>query len=534
MRLLVAIVGIFCFQLTLAEGWQGLVRALNTHGERLFGPQAAVLYRPGRSLSNIPKNGRFSHGLQSSLTPPPITSSSPTALVLEHEKQTQLPSTISAASVAKLVGDDSRFSLLVGLVEFFNVIAQTIPIVLIPVIAAEQASSSSWTPAAIVASAAAMSTFGAGVGKLVNGYVCQSLGGGKAMSIYMACIAVASLWFSFNQSTFLFVWILASMEFLLSMQWSACSAVLADHFEGKPSAFAESITILSFMCMAGVLVGKMGGAALLSVLGSWKAVARCGALVSLCGAALSHFFLREKTKVTQEAYNQQSSFFQSFKEVVSKPIFWIFAFVHGTLFLSRTSDRILGSFYSHTSGLPESLAGGLTTSITVGFLHGLSRSKLFYELPDIPKKLRFVRNNYILGAAATFGLALCGVPWLPTVIASKALRASIVAILSGLMASALSFQFFQVPGLVAPEFGRNKAVFFSLLNGAGYFSTTIVFAGLGQLLASLEGYGWSVAWLLLMGLYISGGSLLLRNFGPILANDKTLTGLSKNKSNEPN
>ena len=421
----------------------------------------------------------------------------------------------SATAVEKLEGADRRFSSMVGIVEFFNVFAQTIPIILMPVIASEQSGASSIAPAAFVAMAASLSTFGAGMGKLVNGYVCQSLGGGRAMSIYMTAMALGSLVFSFNKSTVLFGWILASMEFCMSMQWTACSVVLANHFDGHPVNFATAITTLSFMSMAGVLAGKTGGTALLPLLGSWQAVARVGAIVSVCGALMSHFFLTEHTRVSAEE-QEKTSFVESFKDVVSKPIFWIFAFVHGTLFLARTSDRILGSFYAYTSGLPESICGGLTMSVTVGFLHGLSRGRIFQKLQGTAKKLRFIRNNYAVGAAATLGLALCGGPWLPQLMASKVARAAVVAGLSGIMASTLSFQFFQIPGIVAPEFGRNKAVFFSLVNGAGYFSATFVWAGFAQLIHRLQ-HGWTLAWLMLMALYVSGGTLLLRNFGPILA-----------------
>ncbi|KAL7572328.1 hypothetical protein ACA910_021545 [Epithemia clementina (nom. ined.)] len=113
----------------------------------------------------------------------------------------------------------------------------------------------------------------------------------------------------------------------------------------------------------------------------------------------------------------------------------------------------------------------------------------------------------------------CVGPWLPNLVAIRSLRASIIALLSGVIASALSFQFFQIPGIVAPEFGRNKAVFFSLVNGAGYFLATVVWAVFGKMVHGLQ-HGWSVAWLMLMCFYLSGGTLLLRHFGPYLSKNE--------------
>ncbi|KAL7572329.1 hypothetical protein ACA910_021546 [Epithemia clementina (nom. ined.)] len=194
-------------------------------------------------------------------------------------------------------GADHQFSLTVGIVEFFNVFAQTVPIILMPIIAMEQ---SLLSPAAFVAVAASMSTFSAGIGKLVSGYVCQILGGGQAMSIYLPLVVALFLHLTLNKSPFMFGWILATMEFFMSMQWSACSNVLANHFEEDPIHVASSITTLSFMSMAGVLTCKSAGTALLPLLGSsWRAVACVGALAALCGATLSHFFLSEHTEVKE-------------------------------------------------------------------------------------------------------------------------------------------------------------------------------------------------------------------------------------------
>ena len=361
----------------------------------------------------------------------------------------------------------------VSLAYFFTAIAVNLPIVLMPTIAGEIASSkgagSNFVPATFIASVAAAVSMGGGIGKLVNGAVCQALGGRNSMAVYMTGISIVSLIFSFNKSHHLFGRTLSLMEFLWSIQWTASCVVLADHYSQNAAQFATAITRLSLMSTAGTIISKVGGTSLLAV-ASWAVVARVGALAALVGASVAYWgiptqstaqnTLRSwRTNTVVQPRKGTRSILDSFRQVLKRRTFWLVGFAYSAIFLARTADRVLGSFYVHVSGLPKSLCGGLTASCTIGFAYGLARGRIFHLLPGKSQKLRFLKHNYATAVLATLGLAICGSSCFIQLVGSPVVRAAAVAILSATAASSLSFQFYQLPSIFAKEFGSNKVRF---------------------------------------------------------------------------
>jgi hypothetical protein len=55
-----------------------------------------------------------------------------------------------------------------------------------------------------------------------------------------------------------------------------------------------------------------------------------------------------------------------------------------------------------------------------------------------------------------------------------------VTLLTGIVASSLSFQFYQIPPMTSTIFGENKAVCMSFLDGLGFFLSASIWAVTGK------------------------------------------------------
>mmetsp|Transcript_9196 Transcript_9196/g.19810 ORF Transcript_9196/g.19810 Transcript_9196/m.19810 type:complete len:584 (+) Transcript_9196:238-1989(+) len=413
--------------------------------------------------------------------------------------------------------------LLLGLAYGLTDLCCRVPIVLMPTIAAEQARIMGpyFSRAGFVASAASIAFLGGGIGKLVNGGVCQAIGAKTSLTVYMAAIGIFSLLLSLNQSTALFGPLLAGMEFGMSMRWPACLVIFEKYCRGDSAKIAAAVTKLSLMSTAGNILSKVLGSALLSATGSWQLVLRLGAVMALAGASIAWFLLEDQEQAERRRQRQNpktsvvNSVRKSFAQVLGTRFFWMVSLAHLPAFVAVACDKLLGSFYVHASGLPESVCGGLTTACTVGLVHGLSRGNAFYKLKSKRKELAYVRNNYAAAVVSLLGLALCGGPWMAQLIPSKLAMAGILAALSFTMNSCVAFQYYQVPGIAMSQFAKNIPIFLALLDGVGYFGAGPIFGAASQLISQLR-YGWTLTWTLMGLLLAAGGHLMVRTLDPIL------------------
>jgi hypothetical protein len=157
--------------------------------------------------------------------------------------------------------------------------------------------------------------------------------------------------------------------------------------------------------------------------------------------------------------------------------------------------------------LQDSMCGGLTLSITLGLVFGLMRGdKNFTAEKDDGHKSKFLKRCYIASVISALGLAGLAQYGLK-LISSSLIMALLVGVSSFVMASGLSFQYFQLPSMVARRFGNNKAVCISFLDGIGFLLAAPVFATTSKLVPSL---GWSSAWIMLAGIFGIGGVLMLK------------------------
>lgn len=96
---------------------------------------------------------------------------------------------------------------------------------------------------------------------------------------------------------------------------------------------------------------------------------------------------------------------------------------------------------------------------------------------------------------------------------SSSTAAVAVSLVSAAMASSVSFQFYQFSAIFSTEYGENKAVCISFLDGMGFFLAFPVWALMGHLVKNL---GWSAAWSLMAALIAIGGVLMSRELPAIL------------------
>lgn len=160
------------------------------------------------------------------------------------------------------------------------------------------------------------------------------------------------------------------------------------------------------------------------------------------------------------------------------------------------------------------ICAGLTSSVTVGFLFGLVKGKAFTQLESVADKLSMLKKNYKLSVVSTLGLAVCGLTKVGVLASNPIALASAVTLLSGIMASTVAFQFYQIPNLVSKTvFSENFALCLSLIDGLAFFVTAQVLMANKAILGNL---GWSASWTFLAMIFGFGGSIMMKAIPPVL------------------
>lgn len=440
-----------------------------------------------------------------------------------------------------------RLTMALSYMYLTNVFCSTLlSVVVLPMVGQQVAAATTITtttcsPAAWVTAVASIATLGGAVGRLVNGFVCQAVGGRKSCSAYLATTGASALCLSLlnpSKQAALFAPLLLAMEFFSSIQWTAALYLLGNHFDTTNKAdktaasnFAAGVTTVTLASTVGILGAKVLGPFLLQIGCSWKLVAQLAGLLALSGAAVMGRFVTEYPRTATANQVSQGvsiskqqdkepfswrSIGQSLKAVCGTRLFWLAAFAHGLTYLSRQSDRILGTFFQHVSGLPQGLCGGLTASITLGFVHGVVSGKHWPTLAAKEKKRMFARR-YQTSVVAALMLAVTATDNVMALLPSWPwLKAGLVALASGLMASSLSYQFYQMPPAVASLYGKNRAVVTSFLNAMGFLVAAPVWAVTAKLIQHLS-FGWAAAWTQLALLFGVAGACMLQALPPVLA-----------------
>lgn len=410
-----------------------------------------------------------------------------------------------------------KVDVIVALIYFCNAFAITLPVILTPMAAKTYLLSPSQLTSfcGVVASVGIM---GGGFGKVVNGIVCQRLGGVRTASYYLLGAGLCSLLLSMSTSIDSVKWLVAGMEFFSSAMWVACSLVLSNHYAKEPISFARGITYLSLASTTAQLLAKTVGSAMLQVM-DWRAVAQIGAMMTILGSLVTRFVLAKEVVEPRSRLqwifrpSEETNVLDQIKSVLGNPLFWAVGLGHVPGFIARTCDRMLGPFLADVTSLPYPICGGLTAAVTIGFLRGVVNGKSFYALESVQEKEAQLKSWYLRAVSCMLGLAF---------LAGKNIRSSIpppvmaalVVWCSGNLASSSAFQFFQIPNMVSSvAFSENKALCLSFLDGVGFFLTAPLWTLGSQVATSL---GWSAAWGSLAVVVGFGGALMVKSMKPVL------------------
>jgi MFS family permease len=401
-----------------------------------------------------------------------------------------------------------------------NVLALSLPVLLVPVAATHSFATTTATAAAsatlTVGFISSIATLGGAVGKFVNGFVCEALGSYTSSKYYLMGLGICGLLFSISPNPISCGLAFAGMEFF------ALAVMLTNYYMHDPPRLAVALTALGLSSISGQIAAKTLGITLASKL-FWRTVGMLGAATAMLGVAV--IAKAPKPKLTTENPDnnnhsppklQLSSIVTALQEVLGSRVFWLLGLSHAMAFVARGTDRILGMFFQHVGGMSPAIAGGLTLSITLGLMQGLtSGSKKIAKLESVQQQTQFLATRYALSVLATLGLASLA-PWSAS---SPALRWTLVggvAASSFVMARNIAFQYFQFPAMVArAHFPQHSTVAISFLDGFGFFLSAPVFGVAARLVDTK--FGWSSAWAMLAGLFAIAAVTMLANIGPVLA-----------------
>ena len=199
---------------------------------------------------------------------------------------------------------------------FCTAVTMTLPVLIVPMMDADLQQLHSTTSSiqstakqalSLAATVASMAPLGGGFGKLVNGFVCQILGGSRSSKLYFVGSALFSLGLAsislsssgttptttptFPSNLLLSQshvgWMVAGIEFCASIQWTVCSLLLSQFYATQPTLFARGVTILSLASTSGQILSKVIGAFLLQYCLDWRQLALGMCWVATCGFGIS-------------------------------------------------------------------------------------------------------------------------------------------------------------------------------------------------------------------------------------------------------
>ena len=280
-----------------------------------------------------------------------------------------------------------RFLLAIFASYVCSMVALVIPaVLLVPVIASDPTSLAAMSSAPDIAASkflakmVALGTFGGAVGKCVNGFVCQALGGRLTSRLYFLGLATAALLLSKSRQSFQYGGAIFMIEFFSSVSWTACTLMLANAYQNSPERFTKGMTVLTLASTLGALFTKGAGILMLQHF-HWRNVCKITAAVALCGAGIMSVVQHDLTmepvvqhdlttdsglraSIRQRAGlkpaakpKQVVGIVNSLREVLSSPMFWTVGIAHGMGFLARRSDAFLGSFLAAACDVPGESIG---------------------------------------------------------------------------------------------------------------------------------------------------------------------------------
>jgi len=157
--------------------------------------------------------------------------------------------------------------------------------------------------------------------------------------------------------------------------------------------------------------------------------------------------------------------------------------------------------------------------VTLGFIAGLVTGKKVEDLDSLGEKKTYLYKRYLTSVVCALGLAALSTESVGALFTPTALAAAIT-IVSGLLATFIGFQFYQLPPKYATTYGQDKAVFISWMDGFGFLLLSPFWSTLQGGVAKLGMQGWTNTWLTVAAFIFAGGSVMTYNLGTIMQIDE--------------
>ena len=395
-----------------------------------------------------------------------------------------------------------------------------VPVVLINTIASEIAPEGT-SSGSFSASVAAYATLGTSLGKAFNGFVCDSLGARRTMCLAFLGNTFGLFLYSRGSNALTVGLASALIEYNNSVHWPCMTIIVSSHYASDPGRLEAAIFMLSLASRFGAVVSMPLWNLLKSVYG-WRDVALCSSLVPAAGFLIVALLIEDmpgRRNVPQGKSLSARSILASLRAVLGSRLFWLVGGAQVGNGLIRTSERVVGSYYSETAGVDNDTAGGLTTVVSLGFLFGvLVFGNVFIRVKDSNKNV-FTSTLYLLCILSVLSLGFLSMPFVSIGDATIYLETGFTFT----AASMIAVQYYQVPTRLASTFGDNKGLCSSYIDGIAYASTAVIWQGL-SFIVELGEYGWAYLWAA-VALFVTAAWMLQSKFSKIFWQDGDCAGV---------
>lgn len=376
-----------------------------------------------------------------------------------------------------------------------------LPVVLIPVAAAESTNE----VASFVASIASVAVFGSALGKLLNGFVCEAFGNQRSSFWYLIGLSLCTKWFASGQLTYAY----AGMEFFGSIQWTALSVLMMKRYANDPAGYTKGMAAMSLASTGGNFMTKTVAIVLLQYF-HWRTIANMASYLALIGALIVLFMLPEIPPSLKDF--RLKKMIGDTSEIMSNRLFWVVGVAHSASMLGRGSDRIMGAFFHAATHFSPRLSGGLTISSTFGLFHSLRSGRSFCQM-DGKEKLLFMKRRYIGATVSALSLAVCA--YFSSSIPPN-VTATWIAISAFGLTSCTGFLFFTIPNTVANTFA-SPAVCLSTIDAVGFGVAATMWKAFGVLASN---YNFTTSWMLVASIFVAGGAVMIPSMQPLLQREQ--------------
>jgi MFS family permease len=388
----------------------------------------------------------------------------------------------------------------------FSTACVAVPVVCLPTIAKELSNPDRIysgdvdcpTCSGFSAQIASYATAGTALGKFFLGFLGDAIGARRTMMLCFLAMLGSQILLSVGHSTFTIGVAQMLLEFFNSVNWPCMTIVISTHYLGDLARLDGAIFILGLSSRIGALV-SMPSWGLLETYVDWRTVAGYwGSGVALAGFILVALFIKDTPTKRDEPQGKSlsaSSVFSSLKNVFSSRMFWLVAGAQVGNGMVRTSERVLGTFFSETTDVSDATGGALTTFLSAGLLFGVLVFGAYFVKSENKYKKRIILTLYI--GCIVFCVLLAGVSLdrVRDFLGSYTIYVEVTV--TFFMAAFVGTQYYQIPPTVASTFGADKGLCSSYIDGIGYFAASGLWSLLSFVVDNMGDYGWTACWLAL-------------------------------------